>query len=162
MGIFVKIKEKTLSFNEKKPKVYVVASTKQQQVQFEKLLDEIAGSCGVGRAQVKASVEGLIDRMILFMEYGMTVKMGDFGTFRPTISSKAQKNVEDIDASSVRKKKIVFTPGKRFKNMLSDLTVTNINSITVAAATEDDAATRLPDEETGGGNDDDNFIDPGA
>lgn len=135
-----------LNFKDEKPKVYVIAPVRQQQVTFEKLLDEIAGSCGVGRAQVKASVEGLLDRMTLFMEYGMSVKLGDFGSFKPTISVKAQTSAEDLCASNVRRRKINFTPGKRFKTMLSDLSISTMDE-------------RLPEEEdTGGGG----TVDPDA
>jgi len=154
MAIICEMRERILNFKDEKPKVYVIALVKTQQVTFDKLLDEISISCGVGRAQVKASVEGLLDRMSLFMDYGMSVKLGDFGSFKPTISAKAQDNAEDVSASNVRRRKILFVPGKRFKNMLNDLSIATIG---------DSASTRLPEGGgTTGGDDDDEYIDPNA
>ncbi|NDV83201.1 HU family DNA-binding protein [Bacteroides sp. 51] len=154
MAIICEKREKILNFLEDKPKVYVIAPVKAQQVPFDKLLDEVSRSCGVGRAQVKASVEALLDRMELFMDYGMSVKLGDFGSFKPTISAKAQENAEDVDASTVRRKKIVFTPGKRFRDMLSDLSI--------ATMSDNVAEAKLPEDGGGtGGDDDDEVIDPG-
>lgn len=121
---------------------------------FDKLLDEVSSSCGVGRAPVKASIEGLLDRMQLFMEYGMSVRLGDFGTFKPMINVKAQSNLEDVGASNVWRRKIRFIPGKRFKDMLEDLFIMTVH---------DAAATKLPDDETTpDGEDEGDIIDPDA
>lgn len=156
MAIMCEKREKILNFMKDKPKVYVMTPMKAQQVPFDKLLDEVSSSCGVGRAQVKASVEALLDRMGLFMDYGMSVKLGDFGSFRPTISAKAQDSAEDVDASTIRRKKIVFTPGKRFKDMLSDMSITTMSDNVSAA--------KLPEGggNTGGNDDDDDIINPGT
>jgi hypothetical protein len=72
--------------------------------------------------------------MTLFMEYGMPVKLGDFGTFRPTISVKSQKDVKDLGADNVRRRKILFRPGKRFKNMLNDLSISALDGNTKKAS----------------------------
>lgn len=127
MGIICEKKEVILSFKDEKPTVYRIVPVKQQQISFDKLLDEASKSCGVGRAQVKASVEALLDRMTLFMDLGMSVKLGDFGGFKPTINVKTQKSMEDVSAENVRRKKILFYPGKRFKSMLSDLSITTMD-----------------------------------
>ncbi|MDR0745324.1 MAG: hypothetical protein LBF17_02370, partial [Mediterranea sp.] len=79
MAIICEKREMVLNFMEEKPTVHVISPVRQQQVTFEKLLDETSSSCGVNRAQTKACTEALIDRMILFMEYGMSVRLGDFG-----------------------------------------------------------------------------------
>lgn len=123
MAIICEKREMILNFKEEKPKVYLIAPVPQQQVTYDKLLDEVASSCGVGRAQVKASVEGLLDRMGFFMDYGMSVRLGDFGIFKPMINVKAQTNPEDVGSGNVRRRKIKFTPGKRFKTMLNDLSI---------------------------------------
>jgi len=154
MGMLYKKQEFVLSFKDTKPTMYRIAPVKQQQVPFEKLLDEISSSCGVGRAQVKASVEGLLDRMTLFMEYGMSVRLGDFGTFKPTFNVKSQNSEEDLGADNVKRKKIQFRPGKRFKNMLSDISV---------IAYDNSVSPKNTDTDTDpGSNPDDEFIDPTA
>ena len=156
MAIQYEKKEFVLNVKEDKPTMYRIAVVKPQQVTFDRLLDEISTSCGVGRAQVKASIEGLIDRMSLFMEYGMSVKLGDFGSFKPTINVKAQKNADDLGVENVVRRKIQYIPGKRFKNMISTVSITRAVDEVVSSKTNDG----------GGGNDNggggDEFIDPSA
>jgi nucleoid DNA-binding protein len=92
MALICEKKEMVLGFMEEKPTVHVISPLKQQQVAFDKLSDETSSSCGVSRAQAKACTEALIDRMILFMEYGMSsVRLGDFGSFRPTVNVKSHR-----------------------------------------------------------------------
>ncbi len=128
MALVYSKQEITLHFQEKKPKKYRIAPMRQQQVTFEKLLDEVSNSCGVNRAQVKATVEGLIDRMLLFMDYGMSVKLGDFGSFKPTFNSKSADTAEELDSGNVVRKKILFYPGKRFRNMLDNISITSFSN----------------------------------
>jgi hypothetical protein len=53
--------------------------------------------------------------------------LGDFGSFRPTINVKSQKNKEDLGVENVVRRKIIFTPGKRFKTMLNNLSINTID-----------------------------------
>ena len=126
MALIYEKRELVLNFKEDKPTVYRIAPVKQQQVTFEQLLNEVSNSCGVNRAQTKASIEALLDRMMLFMDYGMSVKLGDFGSFKPTINVKAQATVEDLGADNVVRRRIQFTPGKRFKTMLNGLSISTM------------------------------------
>lgn len=113
-----------LGYKEGKPTAYKLAATRQQNVTYEKLLDEVSNSCGVNRSQSKAVIEALIDRMTMFMDYGMGVQLGDFGTFKPTVQSKAKETEDDLSAADVKRLKIRYFPGKRFKNMLAQMSVT--------------------------------------
>lgn len=123
MAIFYEKRETTLSFKDEKPTVYKLAPIHQQQVSFDGLLDEVSNACGVNRSQVKAAVEALIDRMSMFMNYGMSVKLGEFGSFKPTFNSKSEATAEALSVDNVTRKKILFYPGKRFKTMLDRLSV---------------------------------------
>lgn len=49
--------------------------------------------------------------------------MGDFGCFRPGLNAKSQAGVEDVDANTVYRRKIIFCPGSYFKSMLGKATV---------------------------------------
>lgn len=146
MGIICEKKELILSFKDEKPMVYRIVPVRQQRISFDKLLDETSKSCGVGRAQVKASIEALLDRMSMFMDLGMPVNLGDFGSFKPTINVKTQKNIEDVSAENVTRKKIQFYPGKRFKDMLSDLSVTTLDDTTSKGASPEGGEEENPDD----------------
>lgn len=70
----------------------------------------------------------LIDRMLLFMDYGMSVKLGEFGSFKPTFNSRSADTAEELDSGNVVRKKILFYPGKRFRNMLDNISITSFSN----------------------------------
>lgn len=80
----------------------------------------MSNSCGVNRAQVKATVEALVDRMLLFMDY----ELSEFGSFKPTFNSRSADTAEELDSSNMVRKKKLFYPGKRFRKMLDDISIT--------------------------------------
>ena len=151
MAMIVEKRAIKLNYKEDKPTVYKMSPVRQQKVTYEKLLDEVSGSCGVNRSQSKAVIEALIDRMTMFMDYGMGVQLGDFGTFKTTLQCKTKKTEEEVSSADVRRVKIRYYPGKRFKNMLANMSITSFN---------DDDDDDEKDEETpatppaGGGGDD--------
>ena len=129
-GVMAMIIEKRaikLNYKKDKPTVYKMAAVRQQKVTYEKLLDEVSNSCGVNRSQSKAVIEALIDRMTMFMDYGMGVQLGDFGTFQPGIVSKAKETEDELTSNDVKRLKIRYYPGKRFKNMLAQMSVTSFD-----------------------------------
>lgn len=127
MPLIYEKKKIRLSFKGEKPEVYCIKPVRQQAVSFEDLMNEVSNSCGVNRSQTKAVLEALIDRMIVFMNYGMPVRLGEFGTFKPTFNAKSTAKADEMGADNVTRKKLLFYPGKRFKQMLSGMSVTTLD-----------------------------------
>ena len=75
------------------------------------------------RGVVKMVTDGLIDAIMWNLENHLSVKLGDFGTFRPAFGSKSQDTEEAVNAEALRHRKIIFTPGSYFKGMLSDVSI---------------------------------------
>ena len=72
---------------------------------------------------VKHVIDALIDALNTNLNKGLFVQLGDFGCFRPGMSCKSQKEEKDVDADTVRRVKIVFTPGYKFKDMLDNVSI---------------------------------------
>ncbi len=125
MGIQYRKAKMKLSFLEEKPEVYKLRQLTFPQVTFAQLVLECSNSCGVNTAQTKAVIDALINRLVHYMEIGHGVRMGDFGSFKPIFTSKAAKTLEECDEKTIRQKKIIFYPGKAFREMLSELSVTS-------------------------------------
>jgi len=52
---------------------------------------------------------------------GNIVELGDCGTFRVSVSSDGQENAEDVTARHITDVRVIFTPGKRFAQVLDDV-----------------------------------------
>lgn len=72
---------------------------------------------------VKLVLDGLIDTLNMDINKGFSVQLGEFGCFRPGINAKSQDKLEDVKASTIYRRKIIFTPGFYFKDMLTRASV---------------------------------------
>ena len=55
---------------------------------------------------------------------GKCVQLGEFGIFSPTIRAKSADDEKDISSKSIIQRKIIFYPGKIFKDTLEDMSIT--------------------------------------
>ena len=51
---------------------------------------------------------------------GRIVELGDFGSFRLSVSSEGTEKPEDFTARHITDVRVIFTPGKRFKGVLNN------------------------------------------
>jgi len=49
---------------------------------------------------------------------GNIVELGDFGTFRVSVSSEGAAEAEELTSRHIKNVRVLFTPGKRFKKLL--------------------------------------------
>jgi predicted histone-like DNA-binding protein len=52
---------------------------------------------------------------------GKIVELGDFGSFRITVSSEGTAAPEELNSRSITGSRVIFTPGKRFKELLGTI-----------------------------------------
>ena len=78
----------------------------------------------VHRKVVDLVVSGLVDKMAEDIDDGKSVQMGEFGIFTPTIRAKSTDDEKEVSSKSIVQRKILFYPGKIFKNTLEDMSIT--------------------------------------
>lgn len=115
----------TLNYREEKPEVFKAMQLTYPKVTYEQLVEEIAQSRGVNTNSTRAVVDALLNRLVHYMEIGHGVKMGDFGSFKPTFNCKSAPTLEETTIETIKVKKVQFYPGKAFKQMLKDMSVTS-------------------------------------
>lgn len=123
MGLQYRKSKIKLNYLESKPDRYKIQQLTYPAVSFGQLVNECSKSCGVNPAQTKAVINALVDRLVHYMEIGHGVQLGEFGSFKPTFTVKAVKAYEDADASTVKARRVSFYPGKAFKEMLGEMSI---------------------------------------
>jgi len=131
MGIQVRKAKMRLTFREEKPEVFKLRQLTYPAVTFAQLVNECSNSCGVNPAQTKAVIDALVNRLVHYMEIGHGVKMGDFGSFKPTFNAKTARSLKETTLETVTVKKVQFYPGKAFKQMLSNLSITEAEAVSL-------------------------------
>jgi len=75
----------------------------------------------VSGADIRAVLYSLVDVASDGLSRGANIKINELGNFRISISSEGKVTPKEVSAASVKKASIIFTPGKRLKEMLRDL-----------------------------------------
>lgn len=75
------------------------------------------------RGVVKLVIDGVIDALAMNLVNGLSVKLGDFGTFRSSFGCKSQDEAKNVSAETLRHRKIIFTSGELLKNMLHTVSI---------------------------------------
>ena len=98
-------------------KLFYAQAVMSRRVVFDDLCDEIAETCTLTSADIKAVLDRVIWVMVTHLRNGEIVQFADLGNFRIAIGSPGVSNPEDFNAVMIRRPKVVFSPGKRLRDM---------------------------------------------
>ena len=86
---------------------------------LNELADEIQATSTVTRADILAVLADLENVITKTLRNGKGVKLGDLGSFRPTIKGRGVEEKADYESSLIRKVNVVFIPSTKMKYNLS-------------------------------------------
>ena len=123
MAIKYEVKKVVFGFDKTKTEKFVAQAKVLGMVEFKTLCEEVQKVSMAPRGVVKMVIDGMIDTLNMDLDKGYSVQLGDFGCFRPGLNAKSQTGVKDVDANTVYRRKIIFSSGSYFKEMLNKVTV---------------------------------------
>lgn len=77
-------------------------------VNLSELAAAISTECTVTIHDIKAVLSALEEKVIAYLQSGMSVRLGDLGSFRPTINSRGTASPEEFKSSNICSVKVIF------------------------------------------------------
>ena len=74
------------------------------------LINEIEKSTVLASADIKACLDALEQKIVDHLVQGQTVRLGDLGSFRPTLTADGTADLEKCNASLIKRVRCRFTP----------------------------------------------------
>lgn len=100
---------------EENPRKFYAQAVNNGYVTFDELCDDVAETCTLTSADVKA----VMDRMNYILDKnlraGRIVQFGEIGSFRLAIGSTGSVTEKDFQTGQIKTPKIVFTPGSKLR-----------------------------------------------
>lgn len=118
MGVSVAIKKRVLNFTENAKTVYVAQAQRGDVIMPDKIAKFVAQDTGARPAQVKMILDTLVESMMDWIEEGHGVKLGNFGSFMPTVKSASSEVAEE---AGVKRVWVTFYAGKELKERLDSV-----------------------------------------
>jgi predicted histone-like DNA-binding protein len=158
MALKVKAKEREMKIG-KNPGVYryVMLPELYSTLDQDKVISEAAIRSGVTEGVMRACWEGAGKVIKAWATEGHSVALPGLGTMRFGLRAKAVEDVNDVKASLIKTRRIIFTPTQELKDELADtaiqITCYDRNGEEVKRVTSADPGTvEDPEAEQGSGN----------
>lgn len=107
-------------------KLYAVKQ-KQETLNVRDLAKRISRESTISIMDTTAVLEGFLQVIPDELANGKIIQLGDFGTFRATISSDGVATPEEFTNSKIRKLNVRFRPAKIFMDFLSRVTYSKVS-----------------------------------
>ncbi|MEX1269640.1 MAG: HU family DNA-binding protein [Balneolaceae bacterium] len=88
---------------------------------IDELTRQIEKISTVSGADIRAVLYSIVDVVPEMLNNGSIVNIGDLGGFRMSISSEGSDTEDEVNAGNIRRARIIFRPGKKFKEMIKTL-----------------------------------------
>lgn len=123
MSLKYQVKKRTFGFDKTKTEKFVAQNVITNTLEFKSLCEEITKVGLVPSGVVKFVLDALIDTLNMNLNKGISVQLGDFGCFRPGLNCESQNTAKEVDSDTIRRVKIIFTPGYKFREMLNKVSI---------------------------------------
>ena len=145
MGINAKIRKRVLHFTKEKKEIFVAEADRGDVIDSDKIAMLIAQDTGARPAQVKMILNTLTDSMITWLEEGHGVKLGNFGSFMPSVKSDSNEEMEKVGVKRIR---LTFYPSK---DLYTKVGAISYSKESLPQNEEENPETEPDNGETGGG-----------
>lgn len=143
MGMNVKIRKKTLNFTKEKKQIYVAQADRGDVIDADKIAALIAQDTGARPAQVKMILNTLTDSMITWLEEGHGVRLGNFGSFMPSVKSDSS---EDPNEVGVKRMRLTSYPSKDLSRRVGAISYSKESLSNSETSEEEETEKPNPDE----------------
>lgn len=100
-------------------KTYFAMPVLNAPVGLDEVAEAIEKTSTVSSADIKAVLDALQYEIMRNLRAGNSVRLGDVGSFRPTLASRSTATAEEFTAANIKNVRVTFTPGSKLREMLS-------------------------------------------
>lgn len=129
MAIFYNVVQRKNPSKPTDPMQWYIVLRRVEQTDEEDVAIEIADETTLNPHEARMSIEQMKKVLIRNLLNGHSVRLGSWGSFHLTISSKPSATEKEADASKVTKINIRFTPGKELKEAIAKAQLRNVKAM---------------------------------
>lgn len=111
------------------PKKYYPLVKSTGTIDVRTISDELSDASTLNSVDIRAVLFGLEKSLLKYLQEGYIVKFGDLGTFRPSLSGTGTDTAEELTASHVTKKRIIFSPSPLLKRTVATAPVKKVQDV---------------------------------
>lgn len=98
-------------------------------LKLDDIVRRIEKTSTVSSSDIKAVLDALQHEVIEALRAGNSVRLGDLGSFRATLSSSGVETPENVSASLIKSVRVRFTPGAKMNEIFGNLKALSFNRV---------------------------------
>jgi predicted histone-like DNA-binding protein len=102
---------------------------------LHQLAERIAAESSLSEADIYATLTAFLKTLPRVLNEGFIVSLGEFGSFRTSISTEGVEVESDFNVANIKKGKIIFAPGPLLKDAISTFKYVKNEPVDPAATT---------------------------
>ncbi len=118
MSIPYSIKQRVKPGDPTAPRKFYAIGQSDGEISLRELVNEIAEISTVSTIDSLAVLESLLKVMPKHLKNGRIIRLGEFGSFRVTISSEGAETEDEFSKKLIKNAKLKFNPGKEISKEL--------------------------------------------
>ena len=117
-------------------KLYYAQAKSTGTSDMERLCSMIGERSCVSSADVKAVLDALMTVIKRNLANGSPIRLGDLGSFRPSVSGIGSENVDKFTASNVKKARVIYVPSAEIKEAVAMYAFSKVGATAEGGNTE--------------------------
>lgn len=109
------------------PRKHYAYIKNQGSVNLRQIAKRISRESTISMMDTLAVLEGFLQVVPDLLIDGKIVKLGEFGTFRGTISSEGVDVADDFNLTNIKSLNLIFRPGIEFRDQLNNAKFTSVS-----------------------------------
>ncbi len=116
------------------PKKFYAQAQGSGEMDFDSMCEDVSNRCTATKADISASISGVLITIQQSLRKGEVVRFGDFGSFQIGIRSSGADTQKEFSVGLIKGARITFRPGKLLTNMLKTLDYSQVPKLPVKVA----------------------------
>lgn len=108
---------------------YVSRTVTYSKISGDEMLEYAAMNSGINQGQLAACMYAIQQSFQNFIMNGHSVELPGVGTFRVSVNAHMADDAESAVADNIYRRKVVFTPSKKIKAQLANVSFTSGNGL---------------------------------
>lgn len=128
---FRKVKRKIRIGKDQGKEKYFAVAKKMGLTPFNEVCELVSRNSSMSSADVKSVLDSLSWVICHELRGGRAAQVGELGNFRLTLSAEGQEESDKVTAHTVRRSKVIFSPGAELRDMVSKMTYVPYDEVIV-------------------------------
>lgn len=93
---------------------------------IDDLAKDISDACTLNVTDVEAVLISLVKKLPVYLKNGFKIQLGSLGRVKLSFSSKGYEKIDDVEATGITSKRILFTPSTELKKEVERTSFTRV------------------------------------